>query len=99
MNESIYGSSIEPQYVGLDYWVPGDYTAPRNDKLLIGKPRHDLAKQLLALERRISRLVICHLTGYCHLRKHVNIMGLTDDRINKTAAVNIISEINDFEFD
>jgi hypothetical protein len=48
----------------------------RYAKKIINKSSNKLTSDLLILSRNQMRLVVGLLTGHCHLRKHVHILGI-----------------------
>ncbi|KAL1447730.1 hypothetical protein WDU94_015574 [Cyamophila willieti] len=57
-------------------------TGLRHSKKLILEPSKQTAQKLVNLNRRnISKIVVGLLTGHCHLRKHLNTIGVHDGPI------------------
>jgi hypothetical protein len=55
-----------------------DLPGHRHGKLFIGRPRKKRADDLLRLSRPQLKMVVVILTGHAPMRRHLNIMGLSD---------------------
>uniref|UniRef100_A0A8D8USJ1 Reverse transcriptase zinc-binding domain-containing protein n=2 Tax=Cacopsylla melanoneura TaxID=428564 RepID=A0A8D8USJ1_9HEMI len=53
----------------------------RHSKIMMHGPTKDLTMDILALNRRNTRLVTSLITGHCGLRKHLQTMGFHQDHI------------------